>query len=60
MNQGGHISLESLEAIFIGVPTSRGYPIGHRVLISAAPNLGSKVICMYSGLTTKDLLKFYR
>ena len=39
------------EATFIGVFTSTGYLKGHRVLISAAPNLGNKVICRYPGFT---------
>ena len=44
------------EAIFIGVFTSRGYLKGHKVLISAAPNLGNKVICRYSGFTFQTFI----
>ena len=44
------------EPISIGVFTSRGYLKGHKVLISAGPNLGNKVICRYSLLTIQTFI----
>ena len=44
------------EANFIGIFTSRGYLKVHRVLISAAPNLGNKIISRYSGFTFQTFI----
>ena len=43
--------------LFICVLTSSGYLKGHRVLISAAPNLGNKVICKNSGFTFQTFIR---
>ena len=51
---------EIREATFINICISNGSLKCHRVLVSATPSFGDKVICWYTGFTFKIFIQQYK